>query len=77
MCGPADQESTWDESSTGDGTINGDLPGCESTDRWDDSKVVDGSKTLLVMEYADQRSLHTAISVGRLKGDLVSQWHVR
>ncbi|KAK9918409.1 hypothetical protein WJX75_003945 [Coccomyxa subellipsoidea] len=42
--------------------------------RWDDG-CSDGdsaaeSRTLLVMEYADQRSLHTSICRGRLKGEL-------
>lgn len=30
-------------------------------------------RTLLLMEYADQKSLHAAISRGRLQGNLVSQ----
>ncbi|CAL8465709.1 g5245 [Coccomyxa elongata] len=67
----ADQESSWAESSAGDSTADGDAPfSHESLRWWDDGNSGDGSKTLLVMEYADQRSLHTAISAGRLKGNL-------
>ncbi|BDA51600.1 probable mitogen-activated protein kinase kinase kinase 20 at C-terminar half [Coccomyxa sp. Obi] len=68
----ADQQSSWDDSSVGDSTAEGGdaPPSHESLRWWDDGSTVDGSKTLLVMEYADQRSLHTAITAGRLRGNL-------
>ncbi|BDA51599.1 probable Ephrin type-A receptor 5 at C-terminar half [Coccomyxa sp. Obi] len=67
----AELQSSWGGSSGGDSTMDeGVPPTCEAPQWWEDGRTLDGSKTLLVMEYADQRSLHTAISAGRLKGNL-------
>lgn len=77
--GVAEDQSGWQGSSWSTG---GDPPLPRlplQPPRWDDG-CSDGdsaaeSRTLLVMEYADQRSLHTSICRGRLKGELVS--HLR
>lgn len=74
--GVAEDQSGWQGSSWSTG---GDPPLPRLPLRppgWDDG-YSDGdgaaeNRTLLVMEYADQRSLHTAICRGRLKGELVS-----
>ncbi|CAL8465712.1 g5248 [Coccomyxa elongata] len=67
----AELNNSWAGSSGGDSTPDETAPCCDARQWWDNGRTaVDGSKTLLVMEYADQRSLHTAISTGRLKGNL-------
>ena len=71
-CGYAELNNSWAGSSAGDSTGDEPAPSCDAPAQWwDDGRTTDGSKTLLVMEYADQRSLHTAISAGRFKGNLV------
>lgn len=63
---------SWAGSSRGDSTADEAAPCSDAPQWWDNGRTaVDGSKTLLVMEYADQHSLHTAISASRLKGNLV------